>query len=190
MLLIFYNFFMEDYVVSYNTIKYKDLYPKNLDPEWTAMKKILFYTPFFSRNDYSFGFGHEPFLNNNCSVSNCITTNNKKLLNSISEFDAILFHARDLDLTDLPISRNINQYYIMFEEESPLMDSYPVMEFLKFDSPPYKSLNEFFNWTMTYRKNSDFYVPYGWIAPKNWSRNTPAPKHPIEWTKYYIEGTE
>ena len=97
-----------------------------------------------------------------------------------------MFHARDLDMKDLPDQklRNPEQYYIMFLEESPQMDSYPAMEFFSYDSPPYKKLNTFFNWTMTYRRDSDFYTPYGRIIPKNWGkRNHPSIK-PLKWAEY------
>ena len=76
-------------------------------------------------------------------------------------------------MKDLPDQtfRNPKQYYVMFLEESPQMDSYPAMEFFSFDSPPYKKLKGFFNWTMTYRRDSDFYTPYGWIIPKKLGKN-------------------
>ena len=75
----------------------------------------------------------------------------------------------------------------MFLEESPNMDSYPAMEFFSYDSPPFKKLSGFFNWTMTYRRESDFYVPYGWVTPKNWTKEYYPPKEPIKWTKYITE---
>ena len=40
-----------------------------------AMKKILFYTPFFSADDWNFGFGSNKFQK--CPVSNCYITNNR-----------------------------------------------------------------------------------------------------------------
>ena len=104
---------------------------------------------------------------------------------SISEYDAIIFHARDLDVQDLPDQslRNPKQRYIMFLEESPLMDSYPAMELFTYDSPPYRKLGGFFNWTMSYRRESDIYVPYGWIVPHNHNFQYP-PLSPISWTDY------
>ena len=89
-------------------------------------------------------------------------------------------------MKDLPDQhlRNPKQYYIMFLEESPQMDSYPAMEFFSFDSPPYKKLKGFFNWTMTYRRDSDFYVPYGWIIPKNWEKSNEPPIKSLKWAEY------
>ncbi len=48
--------------------------------------------------------------------------------------------------------------YIMFTLETPLKMRHDV---------DYDILNGFFNWTMTYRMDSDVYAPYGQIVPKN-----------------------
>ena len=52
--------------------------------ETPNVKKILFYTPYFSMNNWGFGFGQKPF--ERCPVSNCLTTNDRSYLNSISGF--------------------------------------------------------------------------------------------------------
>ena len=70
--------------------------------------------------------------------------------------------------------RKPNQHYVMFLMESPLNDKFP-----------YERFHGFFNWTMTFRKDSDFYRPYGWIAPKNWKWHYP-PSKPLDWDKYSI----
>ena len=61
------------------------------------MRKFTYYydcnTNLFAR----FGFGQEPFISSNCPVTNCYVTDDRSLLSSISEYDAILFHARDMD---------------------------------------------------------------------------------------------
>ena len=105
------------------------------------------------------------------------------ILGSVADFDAILFHARDINLRDLPKSRNPRQFYIMFLNESPQMDAFPIIEFVPFEFPPYKKLKGFFNWTMTYRRDSDFFMPYGWIDPKNWTLPYPLSK-PIDWGQH------
>ena len=58
--------------------------------EFSTAKKILFYTPFFTSEDYEFGFGHQPFLNHSCPVHNCFTTNNKSLLGDFLTLTQIL----------------------------------------------------------------------------------------------------
>jgi hypothetical protein len=42
----------------------------------------------------------------------------------------------------------------MFENEAPSWDTFPLLNY-----------KHFFNWTMTYRLDSDFPRPYGWIEP-------------------------
>ena len=158
-------------------IVYKPPPPNNI----TNLKKILFYTPYFYMKDWGFGFGQEPFKR--CPVSNCYTTNNRNLLNSISDFDAVFFHIRDMNKGQISLpkekERNPNQFYTMFLMESPLNDN----------NFPYEKFQNYFNWTMTYRKNSDFYRPYGWIAPKNWSWHYPDHSAQQNWSQYYINSS-
>ena len=52
--------------------------------------------------------------------------------------------------------RKPNQRYVMFLMESPKNDGFP-----------YEKFNNFFNWTMTFRLDSDFPNPYGWVEPIN-----------------------
>jgi hypothetical protein len=52
-----------------------------------------------------------------------------------------------------------NQRYVMFEMESPQNDG------LGSRSKIWEKFNNFFNWTMTFRLDSDFPNPYGWIEP-------------------------
>ena len=66
------------------------------------------------------------------------------------------------------------------------MDGFPHMELFTYDSPPYKSLGGFFNWTMTYRRDSDFHVPYGIIIPKNWDqKHYNSPQKTVNWQEYF-----
>ena len=85
------------------------------------------------------------------------TLPNILLSESVTEFDAILFHIRDMNdgriLLPNQKRRKPNQRYVMFLMESPLNDNFP-----------YEKFGKFFNWTMTFRRDSDFYRPYGWIG--------------------------
>ena len=83
--LTFHQFVLESLIVNYNTSKYTaiNLQPLQINKSQSGMKKILFYTPFFSRSDYSFGFGHEPFEAHQCKVTNCLSTNNRELLSNL-----------------------------------------------------------------------------------------------------------
>ena len=116
-------------------------------------KRILFYTPFWRSKDYRFGLGQYPFKKYGCPVSECRIYNKKNALNSITEFDALVFHTAN-HKSFIPFSeiRSPHQRFIMFELESP--------RFWKYDFTLY---DFFFNWTMTYRSDSDVPVPYGWV---------------------------
>ena len=62
---------------------------------------------------------------------------------------------RDIRWFDMPkqSERRPKQYYIMWAYESP---SYPGMNIHQLDN--------YFNWTMTYRRDSDFPFPYGRVV--------------------------
>ena len=49
-----------------------------------TLKTILFYNPFYSQKDFYFGFGQKPFIDANCKVSNCYTTDDKELFGNNS----------------------------------------------------------------------------------------------------------
>ena len=99
---------------------------------------------------------------------------------SIAEFDAIMFHIPDMKednkpMIELPKIRKPHQHYVMFYMESPSHNSFPFNEF-----------NNFFNWTMTYKRTSDFFRPYGWVAPKDWKWHYPASTLPnLDWYQQY-----
>ena len=55
---------------------------------------------------FRFGFGKSPFLSNNCPVTNCYVTADRTLFPSLSHFDAILFHARDMDKRIIQVTQS------------------------------------------------------------------------------------
>ena len=120
-------------------------------------KYILFFTTIMNSTP---DFPRGQTLFEHCPVSDCIITNNQSALPSVSQFDAVIFHLSDLErlkTEDLPDQkeRNPNQRYVMFFLESPQHWQVNVTRF-----------NNFFNWTMTYRMDSDIPYPDGWIVPK------------------------
>ncbi|GAB6020482.1 hypothetical protein CHUAL_003171 [Chamberlinius hualienensis] len=104
-------------------------------------KVILYWTGFFYWPSYGFGFGHQAFLDNKCYQSNCETTSDRT---RIAEADAVIFHIRDLNLADLPLVRYYDQRWVFFLYEQPLLTWLDI-----------RPLNNVFNWTMTYRRDSD-----------------------------------
>lgn len=117
----------------------------------TKLKYILiwkpsFYTPFYSPA------GQQRFIESNCEHQNCFVTGDKKYLPDITEFDAIIFNVRHMQSfrhSDVPIERSPKQIYIFYAMES--AEYFPVCD-TEYDG--------FFNWTMTYRLESDIPVTY------------------------------
>ena len=112
-------------------------------------KTILYWTDYFEKKDYV-GYGHAPFVNGNCPVRNCVTTSNRSHLD---QSDAVIFHSRNLDAGDLPSHRLPHQRFVFFNYEAPPNSGLTSRDVYK----------NFFNWTMTYRFDSDVVTrePYG-----------------------------
>ena len=103
----------------------------------------------------AFGLGHQPFLQNGCEISECVVFDNKSSILPLEEYDAIIVHMHELWLTQMPsFNRRAHQRLIFLTQESPT--TIPV------DVTYYGNL---FNWTMTYKLNSDIPLLYGRILP-------------------------
>ena len=125
-----------------------------------GVKYILLYDSLHSRKM------HISNLFTYCPVANCMMTRNIDVLRAISDFDAIIFEGRDLNRlkpSDLPNQnhRRPTQIYVMHLMESPIQQQEK--------NQTYDRFNKFFNWTMTYRLDSDIPTPYGYryIHKKN-----------------------
>lgn len=90
----------------------------------------------------------------------CFITNDRRRLASS---DAIVFHVRNLDMNDLPTRRSESQKWVFWSMEPP-----PYSVFAGFNY-----MHDMFNWTMSYRHDSDVYEPYAKLVPRN---ETKAPK--------------
>ena len=101
----------------------------------TNTKTILLWTTFFKVADFYTGYGNTVFKD--CPYSNCKTTSDRGLLTKSS---AVVFHAFNVDLKDLPESRTTDQRWVFFNLERP------------YHLPPtLRNSSNLFNWTMTYR---------------------------------------
>jgi len=130
-----------------------------------APKHILLWNPFFGDPSFSLektiGSSWNTvsgFSKMNCPTSyssSCQMSANRSLLTSISEFDAIVFHLRDFSWRDVPKanSRSQNQAYVFISYEAPTWDTGRKRKIQK--------MQDYFNWSMTYRRDSIFYTPYG-----------------------------
>ncbi len=81
----------------------------------------------------------------------------------VHTYDAVLFHLRTWSKNDLPHPRLANQRYVFWSMESAAWRIHSVAP-----------MAEFFNWTMTYRWDSDVVAPYGYVRPIG-----NVPLHPI-----------
>ena len=112
---------------------------------------ILIYTHLFaSREWYHLPEKDARTFASRCEYSNCEVTYD---INRLKESEAVVFHARNMPstnfLTDYSrTSRPNYQRWAYFISENPL------------SSPDRRPLDGLFNWTMTYRKESDIWLPY------------------------------
>lgn len=88
-------------------------------------------------------------LYNECKAP-CYITNDR---NYLEKSDAVLFYSCDLQGSDLPAYRTTAQKWIYWSWEPPPICGTSVL----------KQFGKIFNWSMTYRKDSDVWVPFGEI---------------------------
>lgn len=116
-------------------------------------KRVLIYTPLFTDKPWqgindTYGFTH--YRGAPCPVTNCLLTYRHRLF-PLS--DVVIFHGQDMpdtfELEELNSRRPKGQIWIYFVLESPsnARDTY--------------FFRDMFNWTMTYERNADIFLPYG-----------------------------
>ena len=122
-----------------------------------TMKTILVWNAYYRVEVGVFGYGHEPFVRNQCPVSDCLMTTNRSHV-PLDQFDAILFNVPLLFNVSQKFpergQRRPEQRYIFFTQESP---AYNVEDLRRHDSV--------FNWTMSYQRFSDIPLLYGRYEP-------------------------
>lgn len=136
-------------------------------------KTILIWTDFMEKNVTKIN------LSKKCKISNCLITYARNLT-SIAYYDAIIFNAANINLNDLPRIRGVYQRYIFYSLAAPYEVKLP--ELLS---------KNFFNWTMTYRSDSDIHYPYKYIrkinnTSKNILRNVTTKKILATYSSYVI----
>lgn len=103
--------------------------------------------------DFRLGVGRDAFRKWGCPVWQCETSTNRS---DVQNYDAVIFHMRSWKSNDLPQNRSLHQQRYIFW----LLESAGWPEYL--DTKP---LGNFFNWTLTYRWDSDMVMPYGYVRP-------------------------
>ncbi len=109
-------------------------------------------------NSY-FGRGSSWWKNLGCPIWNCEIHSDWNSSSSIpvEDFEAVIFHDPTWTNRSLaPPKRTSQQRYIFLNMEPPGFHSY-----LK----KWNESSSFFNWTLTYRWDSDITIPYGFFRP-------------------------
>lgn len=128
---------------------------------WTPMEISTFQQ--LKPEQYSFT---EP----NCQFQNCFITNNASYLNDVANFDAVLFDSVALnEQPDIPLPKrhSKNQRYVLVSTKSSA------------DHPITSEYNNFFNWTWTYKLDSD--VTFANIAIRDKAGTKIGPKKEMHW---------
>jgi len=119
----------------------------------------------YGSKNYGFCCGRGPYRKYKCPYNACHTS--KDRTQNLSSFDAIVFHGRNLDKDDLPPKRYPHQFYIFIIQESA---AYP-------GNTHFPDWDGYFNLTMTFRTDSDIFMPYGQVSKRD---KTPE-NNPVSW---------
>ena len=136
-------------------------------------KVILLWTPFHSQELWWFNEGNQTFVEGGCEESRCIITNDRRYERSSC---AIMFHMRGLGLLSRLPDRHYNQYWIFTIFESPIHTYYTWL-------PKYRYA---FNLTLSYKRNSDLYLPHGSVIPKDNITRSTVPLDAVNRTKLIL----
>ncbi|CAK1543353.1 unnamed protein product [Leptosia nina] len=134
------------------------------------LKYILQWTRRFSAPFDYLEEGNSVFIKYNCEYTNCFVTDDRNYFIDQQEFHAVAFNGRDLNMWNfqLPNSRSLKQKYIFGAMESP--DFFPACN---------DYLDGFFNWTWSYKLDSDF--QWGYITIYDLKGNLVGPAIHMKW---------
>lgn len=134
------------------------------------MKYILLWTDGDNVPLVYMGKGQDSFLAKQCPNVNCFVTTNRTLLGSYKKFDVIVFAGTELDETDFPKTRSVHQKYVFASIESAANYEQTTNTF-----------DNYFNWTWTYKLDSD--IRWGYIIVRDLKNNVIGPKIDMNWLK-------
>lgn len=103
----------------------------------------------------------------NCKFQNCYVVKDREYFPDVTDYDAILFTVKGTNKDDLPLARSDNQIYVFVSVESPT--NFPYGE----------QWNWFFNYTWTYKLDSDIVNPY--FVVRNIHGEIVGPKKNAHW---------
>ncbi|CAG9571935.1 unnamed protein product [Danaus chrysippus] len=152
-------------------LRYVDVY-RTADKLSENLKYMLIWSGAENAPLSYFGTGQRRFIEKNCTNINCYVTTDRSFFNGdTTKFDAIAFDGRTIAKmmkSQLPKRRSQHQKFIYFNMES--ADNYPLCS---------AYFDDFFNWTATYRLDSDIPLPYIQIRDKN--GKVVGPKKDMKW---------
>ncbi|XP_021191462.3 alpha-(1,3)-fucosyltransferase C [Helicoverpa armigera] len=132
--------------------------------QWTNPKNVPF---------VYMGEGRSGFTVRNCPYTNCIVTADRSLLGNYTNFDVIAFagpEVVDYRSPKLPTMRSPHQKYAFASIES--SDNYPVCS---------DRLNNFFNWTWTFKLDSE--IRWGYLTVRDKNNVIVGPNKVMHWMK-------
>lgn len=131
---------------------------------------VLLWTPMFHEPFVFWKHKRKSFVAMNCKFQNCYISEDKDYFEDVTKFDVILFNTIDMTgYLELPRVRADNQIYIFVSTESAA--NYPQRAEL---------FNYFFNYTWTYKLNSDIIYPY-FIVRNKLRRKIIGPAKHVHW---------
>ncbi|XP_038212228.1 alpha-(1,3)-fucosyltransferase C-like [Zerene cesonia] len=119
------------------------------------------------------GAGQQGFIDRKCPNTKCFVTENRTYLRDYTNFDVIAFAGPEvvnMGLYDLPKRRSSHQKFTFASIES--ADNYPICS---------DALNNFFNWTWTYKLDSE--AKWGYIVVRDSENRIVGPKQDMHWIK-------
>ncbi|XP_041978289.1 alpha-(1,3)-fucosyltransferase C-like [Aricia agestis] len=149
---------------------------KNASNSNTTAPKMKYILQWTSAKDFPFvymGRGQQGFIKKNCTYTNCYVTEDRSFLGDYTKFDVIAFSGPQvvgMNPSLLPNRRSPHQKFTFASIES--ADNYPVCS---------KKFNGFFNWTWTYRLDSE--AKWGYIVVRDSENRIIGPKVNISWIK-------
>ncbi|KYM94539.1 Alpha-(1,3)-fucosyltransferase C [Cyphomyrmex costatus] len=153
-------------------IRDKDYFVNAIDRAKTyrekGVKTILLWNTFFGDENFYFGKGD---IFRDCPFDKCKVFNDRNYLN-VEDYDAILFHGNEMNDYEIPQKRKTTQFYVYVNLESPA--NRKVHQ---------KYQKSFFNFTMTYRLDSDILWAYIIIEDVK-SGEFVAPSKDVDWSAF------
>lgn len=136
---------------------------------------LIYVLSWTDKHTYPYGYwshGNESLKMMNCQFQNCYLVDEVDYFQDMMDYDVILFNAVNIydNFIDPPLPRSDNQIYIFVSLESAA--NYPITD---------ERYNSFFNYTWTYKLNSDLVYPY--LIIRNKTSAVVGPKKHMRWIK-------